>query len=494
MIFRTLYSRLALTLFILLCLVGLILNQLIQQSSDMYQKEVSQKLNRHLAANIAQDQPLILDQQQINREALDDLFDQLMVINPSIEIYLLDLNGKIIAFSAPQGKVMRTNVDLQPVEQFLRQQGNLPIEGDDPRDTGGRKVFSAAKIANIDGTQGYLYIVLGGEKYDDIVQLLRNSYILDSALFVLLVSLATALLCGMIIFALLTRRLRRLGGTMRKYIGIDGDFDRSVRFPGNRSVKDEVDELGHQFNAMAETINQQIDELQRMDGIRREMVANVSHDLRTPLTTMRGYLETLLLKKDELSAEEQDHYLQTALLHSQRLGYLVEELFELARLDSCESVVYSEPFSMGELAQDVAQSFQLRAEQKSIRLDVNLNQQVPLVYGDIGMIQRVLENLIENGLRHTPVGGRVSINVDLDSTNVVVRVADSGCGIPPQDVSRIFERFYQQNKNDSDSHSAGLGLAIVKRILELHGSVIKVRSQLNQGTTFTFELGAGGTA
>ena len=494
MIFRTLYSRLALTLFILLCLVGLILNQLIQQSSDMYQKEVSQKLNRHLAANIAQDQPLILDQQQINRGALDDLFDQLMVINPSIEIYLLDLNGKIIAFSAPQGKVMRTNVDLQPVEQFLQQQGNLPIEGDDPRDTGGRKVFSAAKIANSGGTQGYLYIVLGGEKYDDIVQLLRNSYILDSALFVLFAALATALLCGMIIFALLTRRLRRLGGTMRKYIGKQGDFDRSVRFPENRPVKDEVDELGHQFNTMAETINQQIDELQRMDGIRREMVANVSHDLRTPLTTMRGYLETLLLKKDELSAEEQDHYLQTALLHSQRLGCLVEELFELARLDSCESVVYSEPFSMGELAQDVAQSFQLRAEQKSIRLDVNLNQQVPLVYGDIGMIQRVLENLIENGLRHTPAGGRVSINVDLDSTNVVVRVADSGCGIPPQDVSRIFERFYQQNKNNSDSHSAGLGLAIVKRILELHGSVIKVRSQLNQGTTFTFELGAGGTA
>lgn len=494
MIFRTLYSRLALTLFILLCLVGLILNQLIQQSSDMYQKEVSQKLNRHLAANIAQDQPLILDQQQINREALDDLFGQLMVINPSIEIYLLDLNGKIIAFSAPQGKVMRTNVDLQPVEQFLHQQGNLPIEGDDPRDAGGRKVFSAAKIANSDGTQGYLYIVLGGEKYDDIVQLLRNSYILDSALFVLLAALATALLCGMIIFALLTRRLRRLGGTMRRYIGKEGDFDRSVRFPENRPVRDEVDELGHQFNTMAETINQQIAELQRMDGIRREMVANVSHDLRTPLTTMRGYLETLLLKKDELSAEEQDHYIQTALLHSQRLGCLVEELFELARLDSCESVVYSEPFSMGELAQDVAQSFQLRAEQKSIRLDVNLNQQVPLVYGDIGMIQRVLENLIENGLRHTPAGGRVSINVDLDSTNVVVRVADSGCGIPPQDVSHIFERFYQQNKNNSDSHSAGLGLAIVKRILELHGSVIKVRSQLNQGTTFTFELGAGGTA
>ncbi len=493
MIFRTLYSRLALTLFVLLCVVGLVLNQLIRHSSDMYQQEVSQKLNSRLAANIADDEPLIQGQ-QVNRAALNALFDQLMVINPSIEIYLLDLQGKVMAFSAPEGKVKRTTIALEPIKQFLEADERLPIEGDDPRHPTGQKVFSAAKIVNSDGSQGYLYIVLGGEKYDDIVQLLRDSYILDSALIVLLAALAAALLCGLIVFALLTRRLRALGSTMKKYIGKSGEFDRSVHFSSSAQNNDEIDELGLQFNTMAEKINQQIDELRRMDGMRREMVANVSHDLRTPLTTMRGYLETLLLKNDELSQADQRQYLQTALLHSQRLGNLVEELFELARLDSCESVVYSEPFSMGELVQDVAQSFELRAQQKKIRLDVNLNPQVPLVYGDIGMMQRVLENLLENGLRHTPSGGRVSINVDLDSTNVVVRVADNGCGIPEKEVPRIFERFYQHDKNASDNNSAGLGLAIVKRILELHGSVIKVRSELNRGTTFTFELSASGTA
>ena len=491
MIFRTLYSRLALTLFILLCLVGLILNQLIRHSSDMYQQEVSQKLNSKLAANIVADQPLIQGQ-QVNRDALKALFNQLMVINPSIEVYLLDLQGEVMAYSAPDGKVKRTAIALEPIYQFLEPNERLPIEGDDPRDSTGGKVFSVAKIINGDGPQGYLYIVLGGEKYDDIAQLLRDSYVLDSALIVLLAALAAALFGGLIIFALLTRRLRALGGTMRKYIGKSGEFDRSVSFSSSAQTNDEIDELGRQFNTMAEKINHQIDELRRMDGMRREMVANVSHDLRTPLTTMRGYLETLLLKDSELSESEKIQYLETAMLHSQRLGNLVEELFELARLDSCESVVYSEPFSMGELVQDVAQSFQLRAQQKSIQLDVNLNQQVPLVYGDIGMMQRVLENLMENGLRHTPVGGRISVYVDLDATNVVVRVADSGCGIPAQDVPRIFERFYQQDKNAPGNNSAGLGLAIVKRILELHGSVIKVHSELNRGTTFWFEMGAKG--
>ena len=227
-----------------------------------------------------------------------------------------------------------------------------------------------------------------------------------------------------------------------------------------------------------------------MDNVRREMVANISHDLRTPLTTMRGYLETLQLRHAELSAEEQQQYLQTALGHSQQLGRMVEELFELARLDSCESVVFSEPFSMCELVQDVTQKFQLRAREKSIGLNASLKPDAPLVYGDIAMMQRVLENLLENGLRHTPAGGNIRIGVDMDSGNIVVRVEDTGCGIPAEDVPRIFERFYQLDKNRADSNSAGLGLAIVKRILELHGSVINVSSELERGTTFSFRIPA----
>jgi signal transduction histidine kinase len=203
---------------------------------------------------------------------------------------------------------------------------------------------------------------------------------------------------------------------------------------------------------------------------------------------MRGYLETLQLKHAELSTGEQQQYLQTALSHSQRLGRMVEELFELARLDSCESVVYSEPFSMCELVQDVAQKFELRAREKAIQLTVNLNPEAPLVHGDIAMMQRVLENLLENGLRHTPAGGSISIGVDVDSGNIVVQVTDTGCGIPAEDVPRIFERFYQQDKNRSGPPRAGLGLAIVKRILELHDSVINVSSELERGTTFSFRI------
>jgi len=489
MMFRTLYSRLALTLFVLLCVVGVILIQLIGHSSMQYQQEVAQKLNRELAEHIVAEYPLIHDRQP-NNEALDQLFHQLMVINPSIELYLLDPEGRVLGYSAPEGKVKRELVALEPVGKFLEQDARFPIEGDDPRQPDGGKVFSAARIINEDGLQGYLYIVLGGEQYDDVVQMLGGSYILESSLLVLLTALAAALLCGLIVFALLTRRLRVLGGVMHGYARQDQDGNASMHFPGKGEASDEIDLLGQQFNAMAEKINAQIHELRRLDGMRREMVANVSHDLRTPLTTMRGYLETLLLKNGELSSAEQKQYLRTALDHSQRLGNLVEELFELARLDSSESVVYSEPFSMSELVQDVTQAFQLRAQEKSVRLEASLDPNVPLIYGDIAMLQRALENLLENGLRHTPAGGRISVSVDVELGNVIVKVADTGCGIPAEEMPKIFDRFYQRDANRSGAHGAGLGLAIVKRVLDLHGSAIKVHSELNRGTTFSFHMPA----
>ena len=480
--FRTLYSRLALTLFFLLCVVGVILMLVIGHSSTLYQQEVAQKLNAELAAHIVAEQPLIQDR-EINHPALDHLFHQLMVINPSIELYLLDEQGAVIGYSAPAGKVKRNTVSLTPVQQFLDGGARFPLVGDDPRNTDGHKVFSAARIEAEGGLQGYLYIVLGGEQYDHVVQMLGRSYTFDSALLVLLIALAAALLAGLVVFALQTRRLRTLGNVMRRYAG-DGSL--AVRYDGHS--RDEIDVLGQQFNAMAEKITSQIGELRKMDDVRREMIANISHDLRTPLTTMRGYLETLQIKGDELSATDQQQYLQTALSHSQRLGLMVEELFELARLDSCESVVFSEPFSMCELVQDVTQKFALRARQKSVQLEASLNPHAPLVYGDIAMMQRVLENLLENGLRYTQAGGSIRVGVDVDSGNVVVQVADTGCGIPEADVPRIFERFYQQDKHRSDSNSAGLGLAIVKRILELHNSVIQVSSKQEQGTTFSFCL------
>jgi two-component system OmpR family sensor kinase len=485
--FDTLYRKMAAVLFGLVLLMGLAFFLLVGYSADMYQQEVAQKLNTALAHHIVEDEALLTDR-QVNHDALKGLFHNLMVINPSIELYLLDPTGKILAFSAPPGRVKRDAVSLAPIQRFLAGGASYPLLGDDPRDWQRHKAFSAAVIPGANGRpEGYLYVILGGEAYDSVTARIKDSYILRFTSAVLLAGLALALVAGLTGFALLTRRLRLLSTVM---LGFRQQRSAKLkRFPLAAKARDEIDQLGESFNQMADRIDRQVEALQQTDAKRREMVANVSHDLRTPLTSLHGYLETLLLKDDTLTAEERRRYLEIANTQSQQLTQLVAELFELAKLDSCETLLNIEPFSLAELAQDVAQKFQLDAEARGIRLTTEFGTDLPFAYGDIGLMQRVLDNLIENALRHTPAGGHITLSLNANPDKLTVKVADNGYGIPADDLPHIFDRFYRLEKSrGAGAGNAGLGLAIVKRILELHGSKIFAASQPQHGTTFTFQL------
>jgi signal transduction histidine kinase len=171
------------------------------------------------------------------------------------------------------------------------------------------------------------------------------------------------------------------------------------------------------------------------------------------------------------------------------LGELVAELFELAKLDSGETPLEIESFSMAELAQDIVEKFRLPATKSGVTLSTALTEELPFVEGDIGLIERALDNLIENAIRHTAEGGEVTVSVEPlpDSARVMVR--DTGSGIPAEDRPFIFDRFYRgKNGGAGEGGGSGLGLAITKRILELHGSSIAVESSLGHGTSFSFVL------
>lgn len=218
------------------------------------------------------------------------------------------------------------------------------------------------------------------------------------------------------------------------------------------------------------------------------MVANVSHDLRTPLATMRGYLETLQLKKNDLSEEDRQKYLLTALQHSERLSRLVENLFELAKLDANEIRPHFELFSLAELGQDVLQKFRLQAENRQTTLKLEAPPDLPPVYADIGLIERVLENLIANALRYTGAGDEIRLIMLGKEHAVEVQVRDTGSGISSEDLPYIFDRFYQAGNKHRSGAGAGLGLAISRHILRLHNTEFSVSSQINQGTVFRFDL------
>lgn len=484
-LFRSLYSRLAavlIALFLLLALAGVSATVLV---TDLYQQEVQQKLNRSLAEHIVAEKALLRDK-LVNQTALEEVFHMMMVINPAIELYLLDAAGRVLAYSAPPDRVVRHSIDLSPVRRVLANNESLPIRGDDPRDFDREKVFSVAPIVTGQQLEGYLYIILGSELYDGVAHKLANSYILSASAWAIGGAVVLALVLGLALFAWLTRRLARLARTMEHFkAGEIPDLD------ADNAAGDEIDRLARSFRDIAAQLNEQIARVQKTDNLRRELVANVSHDLRTPLATLQGYVETLLLKDDKLDARERREYLDTAIAQCKRLTALVAELFDLAKLDAQDVPLHREAFSLRELVQDTVQQFQLAARDKDIHIEVHSKPELPYVNADIGMIERVLHNLLENALRYTPPTGKIDVLLVPQERDVAVQVSDTGCGIPAEDLPRVFERFFQADKSrNTNPGSSGLGLAIAKRILELHGSDIEVQSSVNNGTSFAFRLAA----
>ena len=478
---NTLYTKLALGLFGLFCLVGGVFVAITVFTAQMYQQEVTQKLNRKLAENIVAENVLFQDG-EINHPVLEEIFHTLMVINPSIELYLLDPEGEVVAFSAPEGKVLRRRVSLQPLHQAQNNTSELPLMGDDPRSLSAQKAFSVAPIHDDQRLVGFLYIILESEEVDGIVDLLNSSYILRLSTWLGVASVVFALAAGLLTFALLTRRLRALSAVMAEFRR--SDFHQRLPFKTKGiGAEDEIDRLGDTFSEMAERIWEQLGKLRKTDALRRELLANVSHDLRTPLASLQGYIETLLVKDESLSMEKQREYLQIAARHTRHLGKLIQELFELSKLESRETDPSIEPFSLTELIQDVAQKFELRAQRKGITIETDFQTSTPFVEGDIAMIERVLDNLIENAIRHTPRDGSIRLSLIPDDDRLSIRVADTGCGIPPEELPHIFERFHRHVGGGS-----GLGLAIAWRIVELHGSVLTVHSTPDRGTRFDFWL------
>ena len=481
--------RLASALLALLLLLGVTIALAGRYSAQLYFQEVNQELNASVAMYVVERLALIEDG-AVNEAAMMSLAQQAMTVNPSVEVYLLDPDGRIAAHVLPQEAVLREQVDLGPVQTFLTRSGNSPVMGDDPRALEGRKVFSASPIMHGETLQGYLYVILGGQLFDAVQENFLGTFIGRVTAAGLFVVLLVGGVVGVYVLMRLTRPLERLETALGGYT--ESGFTAVQALQDVPEHSREVSNLKRATLELAAKLAQQFEQLKTNDRLRRELLANISHDLRTPLASMQGYVETLLIKDQQLDAEQRRRYLATAHRHTQQLSGMVADLFELAKLDAGAVQPRIEPFSLSELLQDVIAEFRLVADGADVKLTLagDLQHQV-VVQGDISLIQRVFENLISNALRYTPAGGSVEVGVttmDPAQGRVRVGVTDTGCGIPAEQLPTLFDRYSRQDQ--SDMAHAGLGLAIVKRILELHDSEIRVTSTIDQGTSFSFELAA----
>jgi len=260
---------------------------------------------------------------------------------------------------------------------------------------------------------------------------------------------------------------------------------------GDLSARVPVPEHGPgEFGRLAESFNRMIEELERADQRRRNLTADVAHELRTPLHIIQGNLEGILDDVYEPTAE----HIGTTLDETRLLARLVDDLRTLSLAEAGQLPLVREPVDVIELLADVSTSFSGQAEAAGIDLRVEADGDLPTmtIIADVGRLDQVIGNLMANALRHTPPGGVIALQAEAIHDGVRIIVRDTGEGIPAEDLPYIFDRFWRGDRSRSHARGAGsgLGLPIAQQLVQAHGGCIGVESEPGQGTTFTIELPA----
>lgn len=222
--------------------------------------------------------------------------------------------------------------------------------------------------------------------------------------------------------------------------------------------------------------------IRKLEAVRRDFVANVSHELRTPLTIVGGFAETL--QDPDIPPERRSEFARTIYVNTQRMQRIVDELLDLSRIESGHWKPRPQPVKISDVGEEVFARVSASAAKKGVKLETAIDQSASVIHADRTALEQILLNLVENALRHTGEGGRITIATAAARNGVLLEVRDTGAGIPPEHLPRIFERFYRADSGRSrEAGGTGLGLAIVKHLVEAHGGSVGAESAVGSGTT-----------
>lgn len=255
----------------------------------------------------------------------------------------------------------------------------------------------------------------------------------------------------------------------------NGEFAKRV----NITSRDEIGELAESFNYMADT-------LQNLENLRRDFIANISHELRSPITSIRGFIQGIL--DDTIPEDRQKYYLEIALNESKRLTRLISDILDLSRLESGEFSLKLGSFDINELIRINILRFENEIENKKLNVDVTLAGEELYVTGDRDRIGQVISNLIDNAIKFTVENGKIGLKTRIEGKKVVISVSDTGVGIPEDELKLIWDRFHMVDKSRTNKKGTGLGLSIVRQIINQHGEKIWVESKEGEGTNFSFTM------
>ena len=465
----------------LLISLGIVYIGIASHVSKKYFNEVMQQLNGNIALQLASSTHT-LKNGITDTSVTHDIIHSIMVANPSVEAYIVDTIGRIIDFVGENKSVKKHSVDLAMVKEYIADGGKKYLTGENPKELNQKSIFSAAAIYENRKITGYVYAILASEKQSEVLASIDKDLFYNIGTTVFFITLLVTFLVGIITFFLITGSVCKIASVVKRFK--EGDYSARI----HDKVKGNLWVLSTTFNEMADVIVENMNRLTSAERMRQELIANVSHDLRSPLAIMQGYIETLIMKDCELSKKEKDKYLEIIFSSSTKLSRLVDQLFQYSKLEANEVRPQKEPFLLSELVLDILAQYEIVIKKKAINLKTNIPENLPVVFADVALVERVIQNLLDNALKFTPEGGEITISLKNQIFGVEVSISDTGPGVAQSHQSHIFERFEQLSDPSFENKGMGLGLAIVKKILLLHNSNISIESIVGSGTTFFFLL------
>lgn len=415
-------------------------------------------------------------------DAVSQMFEMLRVFSGQLGIdgvtrdfYILDgTTGQVLASSSPDKKMQ---VDITP--NILAAIRNGDLYRSNAREN---YLDISVPISNAKDSVGFIVYILDNKQ----VVLNLNAHIFSLILEALLVGFVFSIAVSLIVSKTLLSPIQ--GMTKAAEAMADGDFTRKIGVESG----DEIGILAQTFNDMASQIESMLEELKKAENLRREFVANVSHELRTPLTSIRTYAETIY-EDNDIPKDTEEEFLRVIINESDRMTKIVQDLLDLSRFDSGNRKLNIEEFSIERSVRDVYTAVALEAKKRDHVLNLELEWKMPMIKGDRPRIEQVLMNIVSNALKYTPDGGRIDIFGTSLGTNIIIRIEDTGIGIPKADLERVFDRFYRVDKARSrESGGTGLGLSIAKEIIAMHGGNISIESEPGKGTSVTVTLPISG--
>ena len=482
---KSLFSRILLAATLVILILFIVLWQWQQFSQEFSRNQIQQSLHRDLAEHMAHINPL-LSKGVTSDAALKEAFHDFMLLGPSFEIYTLDNQGQVIAYDANEEKIKQQQVDTSLITTFING-AKLPLLGTDPRSTNKDKIFSAAKLINSQGEQtGYLYVIIGGEDFDSWQSIVGEHQSTQFWTAAIVISSAFAILLFVLLLKIFTQPLSRLEHDLR--LLASHKLNDGLTLPGQYSGSSEINQLSHHINTLLAALSGQHQAISRQQEERHAFMLHLSHDLKTPLTSLQGYIDTWLLLPEH---ERSNDLIEVAARSGQHLQQLLGQLLELAALENGQITAKFQACSLSQQLLELKQTFAPRAKSKAIALNFS-DSHLLTINTDPQLLQRVLNNLIDNAIRYTPEQGKITIETLISEDNKLwLQVSDNGSGMHKHELQALKQLNHKAmviSSKQTALPQLGIGLAIVRQLLNLLGCAIEIDSMPGKGSQFRLEL------